>query len=161
MIFSIVLSSCHLYHISCFLFAVLCHNARKGMGNIQLLHNLLHRGMVIPHMADVEIDIIHAKIFKALIQVIFNVLLPADPGINFFLCTRGKLCGNHIFITLCKIPERFPNKLLTGSILIGNRRIIKIDAKLQTMLYNFPCPAFCMLRRSAGSSIQCINPKSI
>ena len=112
-------------------------------------------------LQNVEINIIHAKIFKALIQVIFNVLLPADPGINFLLCTRGKLCGNHIFITLCKIPERFPNKLLTGSIPIGNRRIIKIDAKLQTMLYNFPCPAFCMLRRSAGSSIQCINPKSI
>ena len=98
--------------------------------------------MVIPHMADVEIDMIHAKIFKALIQVIFNVLLPADPGINFFLCTRGKLCGNHIFIAPCKIPERLPDKPLTGSILIGNRRIIKIDAKLQTMLYDLPCPAF-------------------
>lgn len=108
--------------------AVLRHNTRKGN---------LHRGMVIPHMVNVTVSKIHAEIFKTLIDVILNVLLPSDTGINLILRVRGKFSGNHIFITLCKIPYSPYRCGILSNLIFPTLHILFYDYSLQDCLNPF------------------------
>ena len=62
------------------------------------------------------------------------MLLPADSVFNLVRCAWKKLCRNNYILTLCEIPERTSDKLLTCASLIGNRRIIEIHAKIKPLL---------------------------
>ena len=104
---------------------------------IKSIHDFLHRGMIIPHMIDIKIHIVHTEIAKTLIQVIFYMFLSAHAAVNFFLCSRCEFRCNHIIITFCKITKCFSDILLACTILICDCRIIKIDTKVKSMLNDF------------------------
>ena len=64
------------------------------------------------------------------------MLLSADPSLDFLLRPRKKFCSKDNVLTLCIIPECPADILLAGTALIGNGRIIKINAQLQSPPYN-------------------------
>ena len=114
--------------ISCF---ACLHNA------VQPIQNIVNRCVPVPHMIDIEVHVIHAQVLQACVDHVLDVLLSADPSLDFLLCPGKEFRCKDNVLTLCKIPQRPADILLTGAALIGNGRIIKIDAQLQSPFNDF------------------------
>lgn len=85
-------------------------------------------GLMCSHLSAFRIA---GNIRKALIQVVFNMSLTADPRVDLLLGSGRKLRSDNKVIPLCHIPQRFSHKPLAGSSLIDDGGIIKIDPQLQ------------------------------
>ncbi len=100
---------------------------------VQPLHDFFHWRVIVPHVIDIEVNIVHSEIFKASIQIIFNVFLTADTRVDLVLRAWGELCSDHIIVPFCKISECFAHILLAGSVLIDNSGIVEIDTYIKAM----------------------------
>ena len=99
---------------------------------IQRFHHFLNRRVVIPHVADVKINIIHAKIRKTPVQQPQNMLFSADSVRDLLRAAREKFRCNDNLIALRKIPQCASEILLTRSALITGCCIKKIHPELQS-----------------------------
>ena len=94
---------------------------------------------LIPHMIDIQVDVIHSQVLKAFIYHPFDMLLPRDPLLDLFVCPRQEFCCDYDLIPLCEIRQRPAKILLAGTVLVAYRRIEKV----------YPCfdPPFYYLSR--------------
>ena len=100
---------------------------------VQSLHDVIKRRLVIPHMINVQIHVVHAEIFKALIDHALYMLLPCNSPCNLILCTGQEFCRHHHLVTLGKIPQRPSHILLACAALITDCRVKEIDTKFQAL----------------------------
>ena len=105
---------------------------------VQSLHDVIKGRLVIPHMVDVEVHIVHPQVLQALIQHPPDVLLAADPRFDLLIGTGEKLGGHHNLAPLGKIPECTAYILFTGAALVGDSGIEEVDAQLQPTLDDLP-----------------------
>ena len=89
-------------------------------------------------MIDIQIHIIHPQVFQALIDHLFNMLLRGHALLNLFRRARKKLGGHNDFVPFCEVLKRPAQILLACTALVRNRRIIKIDAGIQSPADNLP-----------------------
>ena len=83
-------------------------------------------------MADIKVNIVHAKIRKAAIEKTYNMIFSAHPVCNFMRAARVEFCCDNDFMTLCKIVQRASQILLAGAALITGSGIKKVYTKFQT-----------------------------
>ena len=93
-------------------------------------------------MIDIKINVVHSEIFETRIDHVLDMLPTADAALDLFLCSRKELGGDNYIFALRKIPQGTADILLAGAALIGDGRIIEVDAFLQTALYDLPCMRF-------------------
>ena len=87
---------------------------------------------MVPHVVDIEIHIVHAKVLQAPVQHPLDVLLAGHAGLDLLGCARQELGRNDHFIAFRKIAQRAAEILLAGAALVGDRGVEKVDAQLQT-----------------------------
>ncbi len=102
------------------------------------LQNLLNRRKVVPHVADVQIHIIHTQIFQAGVQPVQHVLLPGNALLNFLLGAGRKFRGHHHVLPPAEIPQGPAHVLFAGASLITDGRVVKVDSAFQSPADNLP-----------------------
>ena len=114
---------------------------------VQTLHNIVKRSLVIPHMVNIQIYIVQSQIFQTGIDHPFNMFLSGNSLLDLLRCPGEKFCGNYHIFPLCKIFYRPAYILLTGTALIPDSCIKKVNSKIQSFFNDFPgmflvyCPA--------------------
>ena len=106
---------------------------------VQPLHDIVERALIVPHVVDVQIHIVHAQIFQALVYHLLDMGLGCDAGLHLLGRAGQELGGHHHLIPLCEILQRPAQVLLTGAALVGDGRVIEIDARLQTFFDDLSC----------------------
>ena len=102
-------------------------------------------------MQNIQIDVIHAEIFQALIQPLFNMAAGCDSRLYLFRRARQKLRRDDHILTFGQCFERLPDILLAGAALISDRGIKEIDSLTQRLFQNvagligIQCPAVLTL----------------
>lgn len=89
-------------------------------------------------MVDIEIDIVHAQVFEALIQAGLDVLLTANALVNLLLGSGRELRGNHHAVPLRKVAQRPTYELLACAILIGEGRVVEVNAQVKAVADDVP-----------------------
>ena len=103
----------------------------RSDGIVQALHNVVKRRIVIPHMANVQIHIVHSEILEAFIQHSLHMPLSGNARFQLRIGPGQEFRRNHNIITLRKVPNRSAEILFACSALVGDRRIKEVDAQLQ------------------------------
>ena len=119
---------------------------------VQALKNIVERCLVVPHMVDIQVHIVHAQMLQAQVQLPGDMLLTADPRLDFLLAA-GQEFGRHIhLVSGGKIFQGPAQVLLAGAVLVGNGGIKEIYALCQSVFDNLPGCIFvhrpAMLSRS-------------
>ncbi len=62
---------------------------------VEPFHHVIERGLVIPHVIDIQVNIVHAQVFQAGVHHLFDVLLAGDACVDFVLGAGQKFGGHH------------------------------------------------------------------
>ena len=106
-------------------------------GVVQSLHDVIKGRLVIPHVIDVQVHIVHPQVLKALVQHPPDMLLAADALRDLLIGTGKKLGGHHHLVSLGKIPEGTTYILFAGTALVADGGVKEIDPKFQSSLDRF------------------------
>ena len=98
---------------------------------VQPLHNLLNGRAIIPHVADVQINVVHTETLQACIEAVFHVLLPRHVVCNLLVGARLKFRRQHHVLAAGKIAQHTADKHLARAALVAHRRVKKVDAVLE------------------------------
>ena len=90
-------------------------------------------------MVDVQIDIVHAQVLQAAVDIVEHMLTAINALLDFLVRTRQKLCGYYHIVTSSHIPQGTANELLRRSQLIGYCRIKEVYAQIQRTTDNLAC----------------------
>ena len=71
---------------------------------VQAIHDLIKGRLIIPHMVNVEIHIIHAEIVKAFINHLFNILLSGNSRLYILFCAGKELGCHHKVFSFAIVP---------------------------------------------------------
>ena len=118
-----------------------------GHGGVQRLQHVDNRGVVIPDVVDVEVDVVHPEVSQTLVERAGYRLFSADPLGYLGSGSWQKLGGQHHLLAFCHLPQRPANVPLTGAVLIGDSGIVKIDALFEAVANDVP--ACCFVQRPA------------
>ena len=120
-------------------------------GTVQSGHDLFQRRARIPAVQNIQIDVIHAEIFQALIQHLFNMAADRDSRLNLFRRARQKLRRDDHVFTFGQCFKRPADILFAGAALICQCGIKEIDSLAQRLFQNvagligIQCPAVLTL----------------
>ncbi len=118
-----------------------------GHCGVQRLQHVDNRGVVIPDVVDVEVDVVHPEVSQTLVKRAGYRLFSADPLGNLGSGSWQKLGGQHHLLAFCHLPQRPANVPFAGAVLIGDGGIVKIDALFQSVADDVP--AGCFVQRPA------------
>ena len=105
---------------------------------IQALHNIIKRSLIIPHMVNIQIYIVHPQIFQTGIDHSLNMFLSGDSLMDLFRRPGKKFRSHYHIFSLCKVPESPAYILFTGAALVSDSCIKKINPKIQSFFNNLP-----------------------
>ena len=123
---------------------------RKAVGNadipglsglyhpVQPVHDIVQRGLIIPHVINIEIHMVHAEIFQAGIDHPLDVHLSGHARFDLLRRARQKFGGHHNAVPFREIFKRPAKILFAGAALVADGRIEKVHAKLQPPPDNLP-----------------------
>lgn len=103
-----------------------CHRPVQGF---EVVGN---RCAVVPHVADVEIDVIHAEILQAFVEHTGDMLTAADAGGNVFGRARQEFGGDDDFVALGQFAQRAAEVLFAGTALVADGGVEEVHAQFQT-----------------------------
>ena len=121
---------------------------------VQAVQYVLDGRLPVPHVVDVQVDVIHAQVFKALVQHIFDVLLPGDARLDLVLRPGQELGGHHHLVPLRKVPQGAAHVLLAGAGLVGDGGVVEVDAQFQPAPYDLA--AVFLVQRPAVLALPCV-----
>ena len=101
---------------------------------VQTVHNVVDWRVPVPHVINVQVNIVHSEVVKALVDHTLDMLLSADTCLNINRGSRQEFRCHNNFIAPGKIFECSADKLLTRSRLIGDCGIKEIHAKVKPAL---------------------------
>ena len=108
--FPYIFMMCIFTAVLCFLGSLLCHVNRPWIvpplvaSTIQPLRNITVRGPMIPHMVNIQVHVVHPKIFQVPVYHPFNMLLTADFLLNLPRLSRRTAC--HLAVGLTRTAGR-------------------------------------------------------
>ena len=103
----------------------------------QSLHDVVERRSVVPHMIDVEVHVVHAEVFQALVQHALDVLYAGNAGCDLPVRARQDFCGDYDLAAPCKIAQRASQILLACAVLVRDGGIKKVDSEGKPPFYDF------------------------
>ena len=80
---------------------------------------------------DVQIDIVHAEVLQAAVDVVQHMLTAIDAVCDFLLRARQELRGHHHVLAPCHVLQRPAHELLRRAQLIGNGRVEEVHAEVE------------------------------
>ena len=119
---------------------------------VKTLHDVEERRVVIPHVIDVEVHVVHAQVREARIDAVGDVLLAGHAGCDVVSCARQKLRGNHHVIALREVAQGAPQIRLRGAALIGDGRVEEVHACVERALHDLARGLFANRPRVLASS---------
>ena len=102
-------------------------------GFVEAVHDVEKRRPVVPHVVDVEIDVIHAEVLQAPVQHAADVLLTADAGGDFLVGAGQELGGHHHAVAAGEVAQGAAKVLFAGAALVGDGGIEEVDPRLQRL----------------------------
>ena len=103
---------------------------------IQPFHDLVEGRRVVPHVIDVEIDVVHAEIAQAGVHHLFDVLLAAYAGRDLLRRAWEKFCRDDNLVAFCEIAQRTAEVSLARPALIADGCVKKIDAAVEPVFHD-------------------------
>ena len=97
----------------------------------EALHHVVEGRVVVPHVADVEVDVVHAEVGEARVQALGDVALAADAGRDLCGRARQELGGDHDVVASGEAGERASQVLLGRAALVGDGRVEEVDAGVE------------------------------
>ena len=104
---------------------------------VQAVQDVIEGRLVVPHVVDVQVYMVHAQILQALLQQTADMLLAGDACLDLLVGAGQELSGDHDLVPPGKIPQGTAQILLTGAALIADGGVKEVDAQLQPALHDF------------------------
>ena len=82
---------------------------------VEAVKDIVNGSVPVPHMIDVKINVVHAEIFKALVNHALDVLLTGYACLDIGRCSRQEFRSHNYFIALCKVTQSPAHVLLAGA----------------------------------------------
>ena len=101
---------------------------------IHAFHDFGHVGVVVPHVADVEVHIVEAEVPEACVEIRGHVPLTGHAGFPFGIRARQKLGGDLVFVTIAgNRTQRSAHVFLAGAVRVSDGRVVECDAMLEAV----------------------------
>ena len=98
---------------------------------VQTIHDVIERRLVVPHMVDIQVHMVHAQVLQALLQQAADMLLSGHAGGDLLIGPGKELGGHHDLIPPGEVPQGPAQVLLAGTALIADGGVEEVDVQLQ------------------------------
>ena len=105
---------------------------------VQPLQDVVQRGLIVPHVIDVEVDVVHTQVLQTLVHHPADVLLAADAVCDLLVGSGEEFGGHHHLLPPGKVPEGPAQVLFAGAALVTDGGVEEIDAALQALAEDGP-----------------------
>ena len=106
--------------------------------SVQPVQNVVQGRLVVPHVVDVEVHIVHPQIFQAGVNHLLNVALARDAVLDFFRGAGQEFGGYHHLVPAGKVSQGPAQILLAGAALVGDGGVEKVDSQFQAAADDLP-----------------------
>ena len=105
---------------------------------IQTVHDVIEGRLVVPHVVDIQVHVVHPQVLQAPLQQPADVLLSGDARHNLLIGAGEKFGGHHHLVPLGKVPESPAQILLAGAALVADGGVEEVDPQLQAAPDDLP-----------------------
>ena len=121
---------------------------------VQPIQNVVERCLIVPHVIDIQVDVVKSKVLQAGVHHLLDVLLPGSPRGDLLLGAGQELGGHHHILPPGKVPDRPAHILLTGAALVGDGSVEEVDPQLQSPPDDLP--GVFLVQRPAVLAVLCV-----
>ena len=102
---------------------------------VEAVHDVIERHAVVPHVVDVQIDVVHAEVAQTGVYHGLNVLLGGDAALYLLVGEREELGGHDYLVAAREVAQRAAQVLLAGAALVAYCGVKEVYPQVEAVLY--------------------------
>ena len=109
---------------------------------VEPVQDVVEGRLIVPHMINVKIHMIHPEILKTLIDHALDMLLSGHACLDLFGRAGEEFCRHDYIVPPGKVFQCSSQVLLARPALVSNGSVKKVDAQVQPVLYDLAAVLF-------------------